>query len=93
MNTMTDSRRGPYSAVYGKRRDGFEVARRRMVSEQIVRGGVTDERVLKAMGAVQRHEFVGKGMQDQAYMDRPPSHRIGTDDFPATDCGIDDGST
>jgi len=71
VNSRMDNRRLPYRAVYGKQRDGFEVARRRMVAEQIVRGGVGDERVLEAMGRVPRHEFVGKGMQDQAYLDRP----------------------
>jgi protein-L-isoaspartate(D-aspartate) O-methyltransferase len=71
VNMMTGDRHQPYRAVYGKRKDGFEVARRRMVSEQIVRGGVTDECVLAAMSKVPRHEFVGQGMQDQAYLDRP----------------------
>lgn len=54
-----------------KERDPFEVARRRMVTEQLVPGGIRDERVLKAMGKVPRHAFVAPGMEDQAYLDRP----------------------
>lgn len=52
-------------------RDAYEVARRRMVAEQILPGGVSDERVLAAMGKVKRHLFVSPGMEDQAYLDRP----------------------
>ena len=52
-------------------RDRYEVARRRMVTEQLISGGVRDERVLEAMGRVRRHAFVGRGLEDQAYFDRP----------------------
>jgi protein-L-isoaspartate(D-aspartate) O-methyltransferase len=45
-------------------------ARARMVAEQIARRGVRDPRVLDAMRAVPRHEFVRAGMTSQAYADR-----------------------
>lgn len=51
--------------------DPYAVARRRMVSEQLVPGGVHDSRVLEVMGAIPRHAFVSSGMEDQAYLDRP----------------------
>lgn len=59
------------SRAQGRERDPYEVARRRMVTEQIVPGGVKDPRVLEAMGRVKRHAFVSPGMEDQAYLDRP----------------------
>jgi protein-L-isoaspartate(D-aspartate) O-methyltransferase len=42
-----------------------------MVEQQIVARGVTDPRVLAAMRAVPRHEFVPTAAQKLAYMDRP----------------------
>lgn len=54
-----------------KLRDAYEVARRRMVAEQLVVHGIRDPRVLEAMGRVQRHCFVSPGMENQAYLDRP----------------------
>ncbi len=55
----------------GRARDPYEVARRRMVADQLVAGGIKDQRVLEAMLQVPRHEFVNPGMQNQAYEDRP----------------------
>lgn len=49
----------------------YRVARKRMVQEQLIPGGVRDARVLEAMGKVPRHRFVEKGLEDQAYLDRP----------------------
>lgn len=54
-----------------RERDPYEVARRRMVAEQIVPGGVRDQKVLGAMAKVLRHAFVNPGMEEQAYLDRP----------------------
>lgn len=54
-----------------KERDPFEVARRRMVKEQLVTRGIKDEKVLSAMGKIPRHAFVSSGMENQAYLDRP----------------------
>lgn len=52
-------------------RDAYEVARRRMVTDQIIKGGVKDAKVLDVMGKVPRHMFVSHGMENQAYLDRP----------------------
>ena len=52
-------------------RDSFANARQRMVEQQIEDRGVTDERVLAAMRAVPRHEFVPADYWPQAYQDHP----------------------
>jgi len=49
--------------------DPFEVARRRMIQEQLIDRGIRDERVLAAMGAVPRHAFVDPGLIARAYGD------------------------
>lgn len=52
---------------------GFEESRARMVELQL-RGegrGIRNERVLQAMGAVPRHEFVPESQRPFAYEDRP----------------------
>jgi protein-L-isoaspartate(D-aspartate) O-methyltransferase len=49
----------------------FSAARESMVREQIESRGVTDARVLAAMRAVPRHEFVPTAAQQLAYLDRP----------------------
>ncbi len=51
----------------------FDRARARMVQDQLVARGISDERVLRAMREVPRHEFVPEGRQFQAYDDRPLS--------------------
>ena len=45
----------------------YAVARRRMVREQLVDGGLTDRRVLQAMEEVPRHLFVPKLLQHRAH--------------------------
>jgi protein-L-isoaspartate(D-aspartate) O-methyltransferase len=45
--------------------------RERMVEEQLVRRGITDERVLAAMRRVPRHRFVQEALRDRAYGDYP----------------------
>ena len=45
--------------------------RERMVEEQLVRRGITDERVLAAMRRVPRHRFVQEALRDRAYGDHP----------------------
>lgn len=45
----------------------YAVARRRMVDEQIRKAGVTEPRVLEAMGAVPRHVFVPRMLWHRAY--------------------------
>jgi protein-L-isoaspartate(D-aspartate) O-methyltransferase len=51
--------------------DRFAEDRRLMVESQIRKRGVTDERVLFAMAAVPRHEFVPPFWTNQAYADEP----------------------
>src|SRR5436190_22756444 len=49
----------------------FEEGRARMVREQLAARDIKDERVLEAMRAVPRHEFVPKEVRDEAYKDHP----------------------
>jgi protein-L-isoaspartate(D-aspartate) O-methyltransferase len=49
----------------------FELLRREMVDEQLVRRGIRDERVLEAMATVPRHRFVDPALAEHAYEDRP----------------------
>lgn len=49
----------------------WTAARARMVREDIAGRGVRDERVLQAMRAVPRHEFVPADLRRRAYDDRP----------------------
>ena len=49
----------------------FELLRRAMVDEQLVRRGIKDGRVLDAMGTVPRHRFVDPALAEHAYDDRP----------------------
>ena len=53
------------------REDYFQEARRVMVETQIRARGVTDPRVLAAMGKVPRHLFIPRHLWDQAYSDYP----------------------
>jgi protein-L-isoaspartate(D-aspartate) O-methyltransferase len=45
--------------------------RNRMVNEQIIKRGIRDKRVLKAMRKVPRHLFVDKSLRNKAYGDHP----------------------
>lgn len=49
----------------------YKRARERMVREQIIRRGITDNRVLEAMSKVPRHRFVDESLRDRAYGDYP----------------------
>ncbi len=49
----------------------YEVARARMVKEQLIHRGIKDERVLKAMGTVPRHLFIDEAFWPRAYGDHP----------------------
>ena len=57
----------------GLGQNAFAAARSSMVTEQIVRRGVSDARVLDALREVPRHLFVPPDMQDHAYDDSPLS--------------------
>jgi protein-L-isoaspartate(D-aspartate) O-methyltransferase len=49
----------------------FAALREEMVEQQIRRRGIHSPRVLEAMRAVPRHEFVPAALRDEAYEDRP----------------------
>ncbi len=49
----------------------FERERHRMVDEQLVRRGITDEGVLAAMRRIPRHLFVEEAFRERAYGDHP----------------------
>ena len=49
----------------------YEVARRRMVNDDLKARDITDLKVLKAMGKVERHLFVEEGLRSRAYADYP----------------------
>lgn len=49
----------------------FEIARKRMVQEQIISRGVSDRRVIDAMLKIPRHIFVQEAFAAQAYSDTP----------------------
>lgn len=51
--------------------DGFAKLREAMVTEQLVSRGISDARVLAAMGEVGREAFVSPDMVAMAYEDRP----------------------
>jgi protein-L-isoaspartate(D-aspartate) O-methyltransferase len=55
----------------GASQDAFERARLAMVADQIAARGVKDARVLDAMRAVPRHEFVPLSLRGDAYVDSP----------------------
>lgn len=49
----------------------FAIARRRMVQDQVIARGITDQRVIDAMLKVPRHKFVEEALEAQAYQDAP----------------------
>ncbi|MEO0115809.1 MAG: protein-L-isoaspartate(D-aspartate) O-methyltransferase [candidate division WOR-3 bacterium] len=51
--------------------DNYELLRQRMVETQIIPRGIKDQRVIKAMLKVPRHQFVPSAFQHQAYDDHP----------------------
>lgn len=51
--------------------DKYSDARDKMVTQQIISRGVTDQTVLKAMRKVPRHLFVPKEYESEAYDDNP----------------------
>ena len=50
---------------------GWDVQMKQMIDEQLVARGIRDARVLKAMAAVPRVEFVPADVRDRAYADGP----------------------
>lgn len=49
----------------------FDLARQRMVAEQLLPRGIVDPATIAAMSAVPRHLFVQDALRDQAYGDHP----------------------
>ena len=49
----------------------YDIARERMVAEQLVKRGIKDPRVLSAMCKVPRHLFLGEALAARAYGDYP----------------------
>jgi len=50
-------------------RDDFAIRRRQMVERQLIPRGISDPRVLEAMGSIPRHLFVEEALQGKAYSD------------------------
>lgn len=61
---------GPHGRPGGLPVD-FAIARERMVADQLRARGITDPRVLTAMGRVPRHRFVEEALAARAYGDYP----------------------
>ncbi len=57
--------------------DPFQSRREHMVATQIAARGVSDSRVLGAMRAVRRHEFIDANQSELAYVDGPLSIGFG----------------
>ena len=51
--------------------DSFEAQRASMVEHQLRSRGISDERLLQAMGKVPRQEFLAPAKQQEAYLDQP----------------------
>ena len=49
----------------------YRLARERMVKKQLIPRGITDKRVLHAIGTVQRHLFMEEALIGEAYNDHP----------------------
>ncbi len=49
----------------------FEIARKRMVQEQVIGRGISDNRLIDAMLKIPRHRFVQEAMAANAYSDGP----------------------
>jgi len=58
------------ACVWSSRSDP-DVARERMVEEQIIARGIRDPRVIAALRAVPRHEFIPEELRAEAYDDGP----------------------
>jgi protein-L-isoaspartate(D-aspartate) O-methyltransferase len=56
-------------AAMAQGRAAFDAARDKMVDEEIVAAGVKNERVIAAMRATPRHEFIPTGQRRNAYYD------------------------
>lgn len=51
--------------------DALEIAKQKMLKNNIIARGITDTKVLGAMSKIPRHRFVDDSLRDQAYADHP----------------------
>ena len=49
----------------------YRLARERMVKNQLIPREITDKRVLRVMGKIQRHLFIEEALVGEAYNDHP----------------------
>lgn len=73
----TEASREKDPPVTGSQRDPWAESRRAMVERQLVPRGIRDQRVLQAMGAVPRHEFI-----PEALVTGPDGERVPLDEIP-----------
>jgi protein-L-isoaspartate(D-aspartate) O-methyltransferase len=59
----------PLGPIAAQTKNEFDAARSKMVEDYIIKAGVKDERVLKAMLSTPRHEFVAMPQRSRAYFD------------------------
>ncbi|MFO8085551.1 MAG: protein-L-isoaspartate(D-aspartate) O-methyltransferase [Desulfobacterales bacterium] len=59
------------NVVYGSDNELYQSQREKMVIQQLQKRGISDQRVLKAMGKVPRHRFVPHALKDRSYGDHP----------------------
>jgi len=69
--TRAKPKSGATGQASGKGHDEFQAARHAMVETQLRRRGIVDKKVLAAMEAVPRHEFVPADFRNRAYEDSP----------------------
>ena len=60
---------GAVSPGLAQSRRAFDEARERMVKEDLIGNGISNERVLEVMRTVPRHEFVPLNLRPRAYLD------------------------
>lgn len=58
-------------AAYSSDSDHYQLEREKMVTEQIEKRGITDQKVLEAMRKTPRHLFVSRALRGRAYGDYP----------------------
>ncbi len=61
---------GMTSLLIAQSGDSYAAARARLVDTVLKSGGITNPRVLSAMGSTPRHEFVNPDQRNQAYYDK-----------------------
>lgn len=57
--------------MYRKYREGMNTTKGEMIERQLIKRGITDPRVIRAMWETDRSRFVPLEMKDQSYEDKP----------------------